>query len=254
MKDIKDFKELCLSIVRDRKAHPQGSHDLLGALIETQKLDSVDERLSDEEIVNEFIAFFFAGMDTTANVASMMLYNLTQYPEYLEPLEKERNETYSTEEKKTASVLQKMDLLNSFIKETMRFYNPAPGITFRVATEDHKLLDLDIKKGDVLRGDLFASYFDEAHFKNPHEFNPKRFMDPNFKLELSVFTPFSAGPRNCIGQHLAVFELKIIISEFLERFNFKLKDGCHLKMISRLTYEPFDPLILELSRKCIIVN
>ena len=64
----------------------------------TQKLDSVDDRLSDEEIVNEFIAFFFAGMDITANVASMMLYNLTQYPEYLESLEKERNETYNTEE------------------------------------------------------------------------------------------------------------------------------------------------------------
>ena len=67
-----------------------------------------------------------------------------------------------------------------------------------------------------------------------------------------VITPFSAGPRNRIDQHLAVFELKIIISEFLERLNFKLKDGYQLKMISRLTYEPFDSLVLELSRKRIV--
>ena len=249
LNNIKEFKELCLSIVRDRKAHPQGSHDLLDALIKTQNLGSVDDRLSDEEIVNEFIAFFFAGTDNTSHVASMMLYNLTQYPEYLEFLGKERDETYNTEEKKTAGVLQKMDLLNSFTKETMRFYNPAPGITFRVATEDHKLLDLDIKKGDILRGDLFAPYFDEGNFKNPHEFNPMRFLDPNFKLEPCAFTPFSAGPRNCIGQYLAIFKLKIIISEFLERFNFKLQDGYQLRMTWKFTYEPVDPLVLELSRK-----
>ena len=244
--DVRDFRTLCLQIVQDRKANPQkSSKDLLGSLLETQQ--SAGQCLSNEDIVNEFITFYLAGMDTTGDLVAMVLYNLTQYPEYLEVLQEERNKTYNIESLKTAETLQKMDHLHAFMKETMRFYSPAPGVSFRVATEDHKLLDLEVKKGDVVRADLFSSYYNEKYFVNPHEFDPKRFYDESKqKLDSHVFIPFSAGPRNCIGQHLAIIEAKLIISEFLERFEFKVKDGYQLKMILRFIYEPFNKVLLDL--------
>jgi len=108
---------------------------------------------------------------------------------------------------------------------------------------------LKVKKGDQLRADFFFLFHNPKNFKDPHEFNIDRWRDKNAKMDPYAFTPFSAGPRNCIGQHLSIMEAKIIISEFLERFDFKLKEGYVLKMTARFLYEPEDELIFELSRK-----
>ena len=69
-----------------------------------------------------------------------------------------------------------------------------------------------------------------------------------------AYTPFSAGPRNCIGQHLAIIESKVIMSEFLNRFDFELKEGYKLKMCLRFLYEPFDELTLVLKPKQVKSN
>ena len=258
MQDVTDFRKLCFKIVQDRKANPQKSanKDLLGTLLETQQSGiPAEQSLSDEDIVNEFITFYLAGMDTTANLVSMALYNLTQHPEYLRVLQEERDKTFNTKTGKTAETLQKMDHLHAFLKETLRFHSSAPGVTFRIANADHNLLDLEIKKGDVVRADLFSSYFNEKYFDHPFEFNPKRFYEDENKKKLDshVFIPFSAGPRNCIGQHLAIIEAKLIISEFLERFEFKMKDGYKLRMVNRFTYEPVERILFDIKRKEVIV-
>jgi len=40
-----------------------------------------------------------------------------------------------------------------------------------------------------------------------------------------IFLPFSGGSRNCIGQHLGLVEIKIIIALFLKFFEFELNPG-----------------------------
>jgi len=83
----------------------------------------------------------------------------------------------------------------------------------------------------------------KRHFSKPEEFNPARWRDTSGKLDTYAYTPFSAGPRNCIGQHLP------IIAEFLKKFDFKLKEGYKLKMLIRFLYELSDELALELPPK-----
>ena len=216
--------------------------------LKTQSSENPELRFSDEDIVDEFATFFVAGMDTTAHVIDMIFYNLCQHPQYRPSLEKEIAEIYNASETKTTEMLQKMDVLHSMMKETLRMYSPAPFISLRNAIEDNKILDLNIKKGDRVDADLFAIFFDEKIFTNPTEFNPERWRDPNFKYDPYAFVPFSAGARNCIGQHLAVIEAKVIISEFMNRFDFKMKDGYKLKMTFRLVYEPEEHILLDLTR------
>jgi len=42
-------------------------------------------------------------------------------------------------------------------------------------------------------------------------------------------------------------ESKIILAEFLNRFDFKLEDNYELKMVVRVLYEPFEDFKLKLS-------
>jgi len=247
---IDRFRSLCFQIVRDRKTSDYKEKDLLASLLETQNSPDVENRLTDADIVNEFVTFFIAGMDTTGHLISMALYNLTQHPEYYGILQKERDTLYNKEKQVTLDTLQKMDEINGLLKETLRFHAPAVHTFYRVALKDHMLGDLPVKKGEWVKPEFMAMFHDENNYEKPEIFDPKRWKEGSKKVDPYAFTPFSAGPRNCIGQHLAMAESKVILSEFLERFDYKMKNEKYeLKMIQRFLYEPFEEMVFELKPK-----
>ena len=53
---------------------------------------------------------------------------------------------------------------------------------------------------------LIENGLTEAYFENAFEWNPDRWLNPNCLKDAYSFIPFSSGPRNCIGQHLAIIE------------------------------------------------
>jgi len=44
-------------------------------------------------------------------------------------------------------------------------------------------------------------YRNEEYWPNPLKFDPDRFLPNRMKDSLYYYTPFSDGPRNCIGKH-----------------------------------------------------
>lgn len=60
---------------------------------------------------------------------------------------------------------------------------------------------------------------DPDYFPDPDSFIPERFSAQNSdKIHPFAFTPFSAGPRNCIGQKFAMLEMKSTVSKVLRHF------------------------------------
>mmetsp|Transcript_4515 Transcript_4515/g.3727 ORF Transcript_4515/g.3727 Transcript_4515/m.3727 type:complete len:214 (+) Transcript_4515:962-1603(+) len=201
--------------------------------------------MDDEEIMNTYISMVGAGMDTTGHLITMVIYNLLKHPEYFEELKKERDEIYngSTVD---MDMLKKMDNLHLFIKETLRCHAPVPAPFPMEAIKDHKIAGFTVKKGTIIRPDYFFNHFNEKYFKDPYTFNPKRWLNRDSD-DPFCFTPFSAGPRNCIGQHLSIIEAKIILSEFLKRYNFTCSDkNYNPKFTMRMLYEPDPALLLDI--------
>lgn len=62
------------------------------------------------------------------------------------------------------------------------------------------------------------------YFDDPLEFKPERFLDEQTMEKRNAFAyiPFSAGPRNCIGQKFAMYEMKCIILKILRNFEVSL--------------------------------
>lgn len=67
---------------------------------------------------------------------------------------------------------------------------------------------------------IYSMNHDEKYFTDPETFIPERFLEERSTEKQNPFTyiPFSAGPRNCIGQKFAMYEIKSIVSKILRNF------------------------------------
>jgi cytochrome P450 len=74
----------------------------------------------------------------------------------------------------------------------------------------------EFRKGDAVRAGTGLVMTNVKYFDKPMEFRPDRFDQP-FEHQYA-FTPFSGGPRNCIGQHMAMMEVRIALIEILKRY------------------------------------
>ncbi len=91
----------------------------------------------------------------------------------------------------------------------MRLYPPGWLMT-RKALSDDRLADYFVPAGTEI---YIAPYLIQRHpglWSQPHLFNPDRFLDEtaNGRHALAMI-PFSAGPRNCIGEFLARVEMQL---------------------------------------------
>jgi cytochrome P450 len=74
----------------------------------------------------------------------------------------------------------------------------------RVAIQDHYLGEIFVKKGTIVTAAPILNNYSENYYIKPHEFRPDRWIPGSeyhklLENQFFVFTPFSAGPRNCIG-------------------------------------------------------
>mmetsp|Transcript_146809 Transcript_146809/g.208076 ORF Transcript_146809/g.208076 Transcript_146809/m.208076 type:complete len:145 (+) Transcript_146809:1146-1580(+) len=141
-----------------------------------------------------------------------------------------------------------MEFLNAMIKETLRFSSPVAGVFPRIALEDHELDGLKVKKGTLIGLSLLGVGYDPDNYEDPFNFNPNRWVGTNPIKDPFQFIPFSSGNRNCIGQHLALIETRLILAELLSRYDFELIEGYKLRMTNRFMYEPYEPLALKMKK------
>lgn len=255
IREIKAFRSVCMEIIsqRRREYETEGNQPKDGRsknMIEVL-LDYKGEegRLTDEKILDEFVTFYAAGTDTTSHLLTMMMVQFAQYPEAAVKLSDEINRSYNNKKAITVDELNSLEYLVAFIKETFRTNGPVPGIITRIALEDHQINDLSIRKGDLINLDIFTIHYNPEHFPDSMSFLPERWLSKDASRDPYVFIPFGAGPRNCLGQHLAMNEARIIFCELLSIYEFKVGDNYKLEFGFKLMYGPMDPYRVNLMPK-----
>nr|KAF6400752.1 cytochrome P450 family 4 subfamily F member 11 [Rousettus aegyptiacus] len=227
---VHDFTDAVIQ-QRRRTLISQGSHDFLKAKAKAKTLDFIDvlllakdkdgKELSDEDIRAEADTFMFEGHDTTASGLSWILYNLARHPEYQERCRQEVQELLKDHEPKEMEWddLTKLPFLTMCIKESLRLYPPVFGI-LRYCAQEILLPDgRVVPKGNFCAISIFEIHRNPSVWLDPEVYNPFRF-DPKIPQKRSplAFIPFSAGPRNCIGQTFAMTEMQVVLALTLLRF------------------------------------
>ena len=209
-----------------------------------------------EDLIHEYITLYMTGTDTTGHLLAHMVLMILNHPETKAKLLDEIEKTPGLEDDKISwDIVSKMPYLYAFMKETLRMKSGVPDIQQRVVIKDFKMEDVLVKKGTVICSGLNVNTYDPKFFEEADKFMPERWMKggKNEKSEDSepfLFNPFSAGNRNCIGQHLAKFEALVILVKFLKKFDFKWKNDNYNEIwMIRVLYEPKEQLILSLKLK-----
>ncbi|GAB5573160.1 cholesterol 24-hydroxylase isoform X1 [Prionailurus iriomotensis] len=252
-------------VQRRREALKRGED--VPADILTQILKAEEGAQDDEILLDNFVTFFIAGHETSANHLAFTVMELSRQPEILASfsngrevvrihsracvrasprtsLQAEVDEVIGSKRHLDCDDLGRLQYLSQVLKESLRLYPPAWG-TFRLLEEETLIDGVRVPGNTPL---LFSTYVMgrmDTYFEDPLTFNPDRFSPKAPKPRFTYF-PFSLGPRSCIGQQFAQMEVKVVMAKLLQRLEFRLVPGQRYGLQEQATLKPLDPVLCTL--------
>ena len=208
--------------------------------------------------IDSIKTFIFAGHDTTSATISYTMYLLHLHPKVYSKLVDELVGIYgkdtTAEEmgemiKDDPHSINKLEYLTAVLKEVLRIFPPASTIrelrrsTDIGAAKDTKIVDANGREYPLVGFDIWPTahmiHRNEDFFPSPMEFIPERFIPsqnpfPDCKLHTpagkDAWRAFEKGPRNCIGQELAMMEAKVVIAMIVREVDFTAEfDGVKIE-------------------------
>jgi cytochrome P450 len=191
--------------------------------------DLLDSKIPDEEkttarLTMEGRALLAGGTDTTSHTLTTITYHLLANPDKLVKLKKEL-ETVMPDGNvmPECMAVETLPYLNAVIREGLRINTPVGFTMERIATEE----DLEYKspkdgKTYVIPRGVIVGITPillgkiESLYPEPDVFRPERFLD---NPELEKFQlPFGRGTRRCLGENLAMAELRVLLAAIFRKF------------------------------------
>jgi len=212
-KRAKEIEGLTLDDIGRTRPGGRTLLDFLDILLTTQ--DENGQRLSKEAIRHQCDTFLFAGHDTTSSCLSWLSYLFSVNPEAQEKCRKEIFDAFGDEAPTYEDVQKKIPYLTCCIKEALRMYPPIPGVA-RKLTKPVNVGSTVLQPGTTAAVGILALHYNPTLWEEPTKFKPERF-ETGVKHDSYSFLPFSIGRRNCIGQNLALNEIRLAMCQILRK-------------------------------------
>jgi cytochrome P450 family 4 len=109
--------------------------------------------------------------------------------------------------------------------------------------------EFTIPAGSMVHLHIYFLHRNPRHFSNPEKFDPDNFLPERVvKRHPYAYIPFSAGPRNCIGQKFAVLEEKTVLSYMLRHYRLQSLDRREdMKVVADLVLRPENGIRLTIT-------
>ncbi|XP_017034667.1 cytochrome P450 4d1 isoform X2 [Drosophila kikkawai] len=216
---------------------------------------TIDERpLTNLDIREEVDTFMFEGHDTTSSALMFFFYNIATHPEAQARCVQEIRSVFGQDKSSpvTYELLNKLHYVDLCVKETLRMYPSVP-LLGRKVLEDCEINGKLIPAGtNIGISPLYLGRREEL-FSEPNSFKPERFdvVTSAEKLNPYAYIPFSAGPRNCIGQKFAMLEIKAIVANVLRHYEVDfIGDASEPPvLIAELILRTKDPLMFKVKER-----
>ena len=212
-------KRLLLEIVEERRSSGLEKDDLLDMLLKARYEDG--SPMPDGQLLDEVMILFTAGHETTANALSFTLFLLAKNPAIQDQVYEEVSKV-DLEDGRVDLVQEVMQLqfVKQCIEEALRLYPPVYVID-RVATEDDTFEDISLPKGTMVLMSIYELHRYGHFWNRPLEYDPNRFKGTDKKDYGDHYYPFGAGPRMCVGNNFAMYEMILTVAAILKKYSLR---------------------------------
>jgi cytochrome P450 len=230
-----------IRIIDERIGSAEERGDVLSDLIQARLPGG--EKLTRDEIVGEIIQMLYAGHLTIPS--SLVSF----WRDIAAPANGEMGATIAAEADRLCAIgaPESPALLESYclatLKESLRLHPPAP-ILYREVESAFELGGFEFARDVAVWVSPQLLHTDARYFPEPHRFRPERFIIGRFAAERfagersaeersaqgrpakgrlavtpqSVYFPFGAGPRACVGSYLALLQMALVCLLTAHRF------------------------------------
>jgi enediyne biosynthesis protein E7 len=200
-----------------RRRHDTEKHfDFLSMLMATRDRNT-DSGMSERELIDEVLTLIVAGHETTASSLAWTWLLISQHPEVAAALSAEADAAGAAHPL-GLDAAESLHFTTQVLQESLRLYPPGWLFTRRTIEAD-ELGGFSVAP----RTDVFICPYllhrHPAYWDEPEEFRPQRFeaADAAERHRFS-YIPFSVGPRHCIGENIAMFEMLVHLQTMCKRF------------------------------------
>ncbi|KAH8269598.1 hypothetical protein KR018_010034, partial [Drosophila ironensis] len=239
--NVEYFKKLVFGAMNYRKEHGIVRPDMIHLLLEAQRQFKKDQEtakeegpedraeFNDDDLLAQCLLFFTAGFETVSTCLSFTSYELMVNPEVQDKLYEEVMVVEEELQGKPLDfdTLMGMKYLDCVVSESLRKWPPAI-VLDRMCASDFELRDeeghavLTLSKDDLVHIPVIALHHDPDNFPEPEQFRPERFDDEHkHEIRPMTYLPFGVGQRSCIGNRMALMEVKSLLYQLVRRFRLK---------------------------------
>ncbi|MCX4241579.1 cytochrome P450 [Paraliomyxa miuraensis] len=239
MKVFETFVFETLAARQESEEHP---HDLMSMLLDAVDPDT-GEGLSHVQIRNEMLTYLLAGHETSANTLVWLFYLLSRHPGIARRIDDElRRELGGAVP--TAGQLDRLVYLEQVLLETMRLYPVAYMVLREVVSED-RIGGFTIPAKAWVMVAPYVTHRRPDVWENPEGFDPDRFAPDAPDPSPCAYFPFLAGLHKCVGQSLAMMEMKLIAATMMQRCWLDLTPGFDPELEAGLTIRPKNGMMVR---------
>ncbi len=235
-------RHLQARLAQPRNAWPD---DLLTRLLQLHQDNAVTWPL--RTVHDECMTAFLAGHETTAGTMIWWAWCMATNPA-AQRTAREEVQKMLQGHAPTPDTIASLPYLTQTIKETLRLYPAAPVLISRRSTQPITLGAWQLPARTMFLVPVQLMHHDPRWFLEPLAFRPERFAPDAPEMPRGAYLPFGAGPRVCLGQHLAMAEMTVIAAMVLQRFTLSVPDGMHSpRPVMNVTLRPDQPVHLAVA-------
>ena len=217
--------------------------DLLDLLLSA--VDQEGKPFSDEEIKEQALTFILAGHETTGNLMTWTMYVLMSHEDVWRACRDEVDRVLPNGIEPTPDHINELVVCEAVLHETLRLYPPVPFFS-RQCIREHTIgqgsqCQLRIPLDSIVSFNTYLLHRREDFWPRALDFDYTRWLrDPVSHLKPKLahpfcYLPFAAGSRNCIGQHFALLEAKVILAMLVQRCDFTIEPNQNITTDVRIT-------------------